>query len=122
MVADHAAEALPVAGAAEPAPATVAVPALVRSPGAPQREGFVRISVRAHGKSTSVSMDALLYKLLALKLGDDKAINAWAQRTVREIENLEARGIVMPPRDVKASLSRLVQRQALRALWGGGNV
>ncbi|MEY2152259.1 hypothetical protein AB7849_15245 [Rhodanobacter sp. 115] len=85
----------------------------------PQREGFVRISLHARSKSTSVSMDALLYKILALRLGGDKAVKAWAQKVARDIESLEARGVVMPPRDVKASLSRLVQRQALRTLWSG---
>lgn len=84
----------------------------------PRREGIVRISLKAHRKSTSVSMDVLLYRILVSKMGGDKAVQSWAQRVATEVETLEANGIVMAPRDVKASLSRLIQRQALRTLWG----
>lgn len=106
----------PDAEAVAPAAQSEAPPAEARKP---RREGLARIRVKAHGHSTSVSLDALLYHFLAGKLGGAKAVQAWAQRVVLEIDDLEARGATTPPRDVDASLSRLVQRQGMRLLWSG---
>lgn len=102
--------------AAQSGPAPEAASA---EPRKPRREGLARIRVKSHGRSTSVSLDALLYHFLAGKLGGAKAVQAWAQRVVLEIDDLEARGATTPPRDVDASLSRLVQRQGMRLLWSG---
>lgn len=90
----------------------------MKEPRVPRREGLARIGLRAHGRTTSISMDSLLYRCLINRMGSAKAVQEWAQKVASEIETLESSGVVMAPRDVRASLSRLVQRQALRSLWG----
>lgn len=111
-----------------PAVATAAVPAVESRP---KREGLARITVRTQrvrsdgettrvvSISTHVSLDALLFSLLAVRLGGEREVQRWAQGVVDEVDKLKAEGRVAPPRDVDASLSRLVQRQGLRLLWGG---
>lgn len=94
----------------------------MKEPRLPRREGLARIGLRAHGRTTSISMDALLYRVLIANMGSAKAVQEWAQKVAAEIEALEAQGVVMAPRDVRASLSRLVQRQAVRKLWPDNSV
>lgn len=84
----------------------------------PPQEGLLRIRVHANGKRTSVSLDEVLYHFLMGRLGGAQATERWVQDVVLQIERLAELGMVTPPRDVDASLSRLVQRQALRLLWG----
>lgn len=100
----------------------------------PKREGLARITVRTRRErikdgapvsvliNTHVSLDALLFGLLAVRLGGESAVRRWAQGVVEEVDELKAEGRVAPPWDVDASLSRLVQRQGLRLLWGGQSV
>ncbi len=128
---------VPPIGHPETAPDTVTVPDAPIEPIAesrPRREGLARLTVhtmRTRGQgtarktvriSTHVSLDALLFSLLAVRLGGERAVTRWAQGVVDEVDRLKAEGRVAPPRDVDASLSRLVQRAGLRLLWGGGSV
>lgn len=81
------------------------------------REGITRVRVLVHGKRTSVSLDSVLHGMLSTVLGGAEPVDRWVQTEVLSILDLEQRGITAGARDVKACLSRLVQRQAFRLLF-----
>lgn len=81
-------------------------------------DGFVRVTVRTgSGKSTSVSLDTVLFEALVSRVGTWPEATAWVRDAVLRAEKLEEAGD--PLVCVRgAGLSRQVQRLALVELVG----
>lgn len=85
-------------------------------------EELVRIRILKKGRSYrgSVSMDYMLASALAEALGGDEKLQAWAQSVTDAIEtasNSMASKTPLGQRvSIKAGLSRLLQREAIRFL------
>lgn len=85
-----------------------------------QPEEIVRVPVFRQGKRTSVSMDAFLADEMAKRLGNDQVFRNWVAATV-EAFDAEWMAKAGDLRDgervrIRAGVSRMVQREALRAL------
>ncbi|HEU0198558.1 MAG TPA: hypothetical protein VFQ88_15270 [Nevskiaceae bacterium] len=85
--------------------------------------GTVRIKVHrkdvAKDKfvTTTVSIDSVMNQLMLGRMGSQTAVCDWVQGIVDSITEATIRGDALPPVDVTAGVSRLVQRQALRYLF-----
>jgi hypothetical protein len=70
-------------------------------------EEIFRTRIVRHGVNSSVSMDSLLAKHAASRLGGEVALRQWVQKTVNKILETNTK------EQIKAGLSRMVQRKAL---------
>lgn len=79
------------------------------------QDGLVRVWISLNGKSTSVSLDDLLFGALIERLGTNDAAVRWVRTAASRVEHL--RDVGSPLVSVhKAGTSRLVQRLALNFL------
>lgn len=79
-------------------------------------DGFVRVTIEHRGKSTSISLDDVLFDALKRRLGgshDDAT--RWLRAAVLRVDELRRAGDPVVAVE-KAGLSRLVQRIAVQHL------
>lgn len=81
-------------------------------------DGLVRVRVQFAGKSTSVSLDGVLFRYLARAQGGAREAGGWIRAAVTELEAMALQdGSAV---HLRAGLSRRVQRLALEKLLGDG--
>lgn len=82
-------------------------------------DGLVRIKVELPRSRTTVSLDDVLHHALIEHLGGRVSADRWLKQQAVDLYVHEMeRGVGEVPVEVDASLSRLVQRQALRLILG----
>lgn len=91
---------------------------MMRPSDAGTEDGLVRVRVQFAGKSTSVSLDGVLFRYLARAQGGSREAGGWIRAAVTELEAMALQdGSAV---QVRAGLSRRVQRLALEKLLGTG--